>query len=270
MAEQISFNQALFDACPTGMLVLDQGQRIRWVNPALEEMLHIPGSQLIGKDQTSLDAGLRPLFDESEVLHLDLNGAGERWLQREVRPVRDGAQQPLRLHFYQDISGQVMAQQENQRLRQRVEDLTITDELTGLANQRATQQALAVQVTRSRRYGNPLTLGAVRISHPDGPGHRLPDASILAVAHYLRDRLRWADTVGRYQDDLFLLVMPETSQAVASKLLDEIDQECREGALSELGDHPLPELVYGARAWEKGDDPQRLTRRTLQALPSME
>jgi PleD family two-component response regulator len=106
----------------------------------------------------------------------------------------------------------------------------------------------------------------VRIHHPDGPAARLPAASILGFAHYLRDRLRWADTIGRCADTLFLLVMPETNQQDAIRLLSEIQTECTQGALDSLEDNPQPDLSISARAWEKGDDPQRLTQRTLQAL----
>ncbi len=164
MTDQISFDKNLFNICPTGMLAMDQNTCIRWLNPALEMMLNISGDELIGKDKNTLPEDLHALFDETDVLHLSLNGEGERWLQRDVREVEDDAENPLRLHFYQDISSQIKARQERDQLHQRVEELTITDDLTGLANRRATLQALEVQVTRSRRYGNPLTLGAVSIS----------------------------------------------------------------------------------------------------------
>lgn len=259
----ISFNQALYDACPTGMLAIDNDVCIRWINPALESMLNLTKSDLIGKDRSALPESLHALFDETDILHLSLNGDGERWLYREVREVADGSNTPLRLHFYQDISPQVLAQQENDQLKKQVEDLTITDALTGMANRKATIQALAAQVTRSRRYGNLLSLGAMRLTHPDLPDIGLPDASILALAHYLRERLRWADIIGRYEHQLFLLVMPETSKEDAENLLQQIIEECREGALTELGDHPVPDLSIGVAAWEKGDDPQRLIQRTL-------
>lgn len=265
MAE-IQFNQALYEACPTGLLAIDDQVCIRWVNPALESMLSLDGKELIGKEKSELPEGLHALFDETDILHLSLNGDGERWLQREVREVADGANTPLRLHFYQDISPQVLAQQENDRLRRQVEDLTITDPLTGMANRKATLQALAAQVTRSRRYGNLLSLGAMRLSHPDLPETNLPDGSILALAHYLRERLRWADIIGRYEEQLFLLLMPETSQQDATRILEQIVEECREGALSELDGNPMPELAIGVAAWEKGDDPQRLIQRTLATL----
>ncbi|MET0009139.1 MAG: diguanylate cyclase [Candidatus Thiodiazotropha sp. 6PLUC9] len=265
MAE-ISFNQALFDVCPTGMLAIDDEVCIRWINPALEEMLSLSVDELVGKDKNTLPEGLHALFDETDMLHLSLNGDGERWLRREVRQVNDGSQEPLRLHFYQDISQQVLAQRESDELRKQVEDLTITDELTSMANRRATLQALDTQVTRSRRYGNLLTLSAVRLTHPGGAGSKLTDHSILVLAQYLRERLRWADVIGRFEDQLFLLLMPETSREDAESLLQQIVQECQEGALKDLGDDPLPILEIGVAAWSKGDDPQRLITRTIESI----
>jgi diguanylate cyclase (GGDEF)-like protein len=262
----IHFNQALYDACPTGMLAIDDQVCIRWVNPALESMLSLDGEAIVGKEKSELPEGLHALFDETDILHLSLNGEGERWLQRQVKEVTDGTNTSLRIHFYQDISSQVLAQQENDQLRRQVEDLTITDPLTGMANRRATLQALEAQVTRSRRYGNPLSLGTLRLSHPDLPETALPDASILALAHYLRERLRWADIIGRYENQLFLVLMPETGLEDATRILEQIVEECQEGALSELDHNPLPQLDIAVATWEKGDDPQRLIQRTLACL----
>jgi diguanylate cyclase (GGDEF)-like protein len=249
------------------MLALDHTPRIRWMNPALEKMLELSAEALIGKDKASLPAELHALFDETDVLHLALNGHGERWLQRDVCEAQDTSQRALRIHFYQDISRRVSAEQETEKLRQKVEELTVIDELTGLANHRATLQALAVQVTRTRRYGNPLTLGAIEISHPEDSGMQLADATILSFSHYLRERLRWADTLGRFDDQLFLLVMPETKENDAIVLLTKIRDECQTGALRELPDKsPAPRVEISASAWLKGDDPQRLVHRTLASL----
>jgi len=267
MPDPITFNQALYDVCPTGMLALDRTPTIRWLNPALEKMLDLSGKELIGKHKDHLPAELHALFDETDVLHLSLNGSGERWLRRDVREVVDGSDNALRLHFYQDISLQVASRQECEQLRKQVEALTITDELTGLANRRAVLQALSTQVTRSRRYGNLLTLGAVGITHPGDPMLALPEVSILSFSQYLRERLRWSDTIGRFEDQLFLLLMPETAEADAAQLLGQIHQECQAGALKELPNNaPVPRVAVSACAWSKGDDPQRLLKRTLEML----
>lgn len=267
MTDPVRFNKTWFDVCPTGMLALDNSHCIRWMNPALEDMLDLSGLDLIGKDKQSLPEELHALFDETDLLHLSLNGHGERWLRRDVRQVVDGGENALSLHFYQDISSQMLTRQECDTLRKRIDELTITDELTGLSNRRATLQALAMQVTRSRRYGNLLTLGAVNISYPSDPSIRLPDTSILSFSQYLRERLRWSDTIGRYDDQLFLLVMPETGEKDALHLLNLIHQECQDGALKELPpDSPIPSVRVNASAWIKGDDPQRLVNRALEGL----
>jgi diguanylate cyclase (GGDEF)-like protein len=265
MAE-ISFNRELFDVCPTGMLAIDSEVCIRWVNPALEAMLDLSGEELIGKDKKTLPESLHALFDETDMLHLSINGDGERWLQREVREVVDGVNAQLRLHFYHDISQLILAQRESDQLRRQVEDLTITDELTGMANRRATIQAIGAQVTRSRRYGNLLTLGAMRLSHPEQNGIALPDTSVLVMTQYLRERLRWADVIGRYEDQLFLLVMPETGIDDGKKLLQQIVNECRGGALQDLADNLVPELAIGVSEWSKGDDSQRLIARAIESI----
>jgi PAS domain-containing protein len=87
------------------------------VNPALETMLDLSGEELVGKDKNTLPESLHALFDETDMLHLSLNGNGERWLQREVREVKDGDNTQLRLHFYQDISQLIQAKQESDHLR---------------------------------------------------------------------------------------------------------------------------------------------------------
>jgi diguanylate cyclase (GGDEF)-like protein len=266
MKEQIRFNQAVLEACPTGLLVFDENRAIRWLNPAFEEMLDLSGETLIGKDQASLPAELHALFDDSDILHLTDDNDEDRWLQRLVRDVVDGDDTPLQIHFYQDISERVNSQQQCEQLRQQVQELSITDDLTGLANPRAIIQALANQATRSRRYGNPFTLAVIQISNQAAPGTDLPDTTTLIFSQYLRDRLRWADAIGRYEKDLFLILMPETNLDDAVKLLQQVRQECQEGALKDLGNDPLPALSLGAAAWEKGDDPTRLLRRARENL----
>jgi PleD family two-component response regulator len=106
----------------------------------------------------------------------------------------------------------------------------------------------------------------MRLSHPEQSGDPLPETSILVMTQYLRERLRWADVIGRYEDQLFLLVMPETSIEDAEKLLHQIVEECRGGALEDLGDNPLPELAFGVSEWSKGDDPQRLITRAIELV----
>jgi PleD family two-component response regulator len=135
-----------------------------------------------------------------------------------------------------------------------------------MANRRATVQAINAQVTRSRRYGNLLTLGAMLLNHPEQAQTPLPDTSILVMTQYLRERLRWADAIGRSEDQLFLLVMPETGVEDAGNLLQQIINECQTGSLQALGDNPVPKITFGVSEWAKGDDAQRLIKRVVESL----
>jgi PleD family two-component response regulator len=88
------------------------------------------------------------------------------------------------------------------------------------------------------------------------------------MTQYLRERLRWADVIGRYEDQLFLLVMPETGREDGENLLQQIVNECRGGALEELADNPVPDLAFGVSEWSRGDDAQRLIARAIESIKS--
>ena len=109
--------------------------------------------------------------------------------------------------------------QEVNALHQQVEDLTITDELTGLANPRALNSALNSQVTRSRRYNNPLCLAVMELVDETDPEASLSDDAILATSRHLRDRLRWVDTIARWDHNHFVVILPETNAEHGSDLI---------------------------------------------------
>ena len=167
-----------------------------------------------------------------------------------------------------DVSAQEQLAEENARLRQQIEDLKLTDDLTGLPNQRAISQALDLHVSRSRRYQNPLStvLVHIDITSADGVQPFSTDPIILAVSRFLRDRLRWVDQIARWEDNLFLLVLPETGEEDAKSLLEKIGKEQHTMHLPESAGDLRPTLTFGLGCWRKGDDMRVLLRRTMQHL----
>ena len=263
--EQNCLEKEWIRACPAGLMVMDGGGTIRWLNPALEDMLGISAEQMVGHTRETLPvSACRELFDEDSIICLP--GAGERWLHRESAPVRSTLDDHSTLFVFRDISELVHLQAERDRLQEKVRELTLTDELTGLANRRAMTNALTAQVTRSRRYHNPLSLMTVRVTLGDSKtraDRELPERAVLAVSHYLRDRLRWADIIGRYDPALFMLILPETDRQAARVLTEKIRSESSEIQLpGDLANLPL-ELSFGLAEWEQGDDPQTLTQRAM-------
>jgi diguanylate cyclase (GGDEF)-like protein len=146
-----------------------------------------------------------------------------------------------------------------------VEELTLTDELTGLANERAFHRVLSAQVTRSRRYTNPLCLAVVEI-HNQAEEEKISQDVVLAVSRYLRDRLRWVDLIARWSNDQFMLILPETTVDDAIKLLHKIKNDFAETGLPESLANKVIGLRIGIAEWQKGNDGRLLMKRTMEAL----
>lgn len=252
----------LLDNVPFGLLLLDADDRIRWANRRLAGMLGAEAADLVGRRTGQLSDNVRRLLEgEPQLFH---DAAHQRWIRRESR--RNAAGE--RLMVLTDVTGQEQLAEENARLRQQVEDLRLTDELTGLPNKRAISQALDLHVSRSRRYQNPLSVVLVHadMQAPAGVKPLSHDPVTLGVSRFLRDRLRWVDQIARWEDHIFLLVLPETGEADARVLIDKVVAEQEGIPLPEAYAELRPRLAFGLGCWQKGDDARTLLRHALNDL----
>jgi diguanylate cyclase (GGDEF)-like protein len=167
-----------------------------------------------------------------------------------------------------DVTAQEELAEENARLRQQVEDLKLTDELTGLPNKRAISQALDLHISRSRRYQNPLSavLVYVDLQTLTKVQPLSTEPAVLSVSRFLRDRLRWVDQIARWEENVFLLVLPETTEADARGLLEKISSEQAGMVLPGSFGDMRPRLTFGLACWKKGDDMRTLLRQALTDL----
>ncbi len=258
----IQIDQTLLQHLPFGLAQLNADNRITWVNDTLERMLGMRSDELQDRTLDELpDPARRLLATEPRLLAVD---AGQHWISREIHS--DGSGQ--RLLVVSDVSSQEQLAEENARLRQQVQDLKLTDDLTGLPNKRAISQALDLHISRSRRYQNPLSVVLVHIDLQklDGVQPLSTDPLILALSRFLRDRLRWVDQIARWENNVFLLVLPETLEADARVLLDKIANEQDSMQLPEGVGELRPELSFGLACWTKGDDMRTLLRAALDNL----
>ncbi|MCF6355715.1 MAG: diguanylate cyclase [Candidatus Polarisedimenticolaceae bacterium] len=257
--------QEWFQSCPVGLMALDSQGIVCGVNPALEAVTGLAAEHFLGQNQETLSsAAHRPLLEEHDLVHLQ-GSEVDCWLQRERRELKgDG----ITLLYFQDVTELQQLRQKNEQLMRQMEELSITDTLTGLTNRRALTRMLDAQVTRSRRYQNPLSLALAEII-PQG-SEAISDELILTVSNYLRDRLRWADVLGRWDESRFMLMLPETSEEAASTLIENISNGAAD--LASAGGQQTPgfRLRFGLVEWGKGLDSVRLTRRVEHALDAAE
>jgi two-component system, sensor histidine kinase LadS len=101
-------------------------------------------------------------------------------------------------------------------LNRKLEALSATDGLTGIANRRHFDATLAEEWTRAARQGQPLALGLLDVDwfkkYNDHYGHQAGDDCLRKIADTLTATIaRTGDLVARYGGEEFVFIAPATS-----------------------------------------------------------
>ncbi|MCK9903579.1 diguanylate cyclase [Frankia sp. Cpl3] len=121
----------------------------------------------------------------------------------------------------------------------RLEQLSITDPLTGLANRRHLDEILDIEWHRAQRQTTPIALAMIDIDHfksyNDHFGHAAGDRCLQRVAACLAASTRDTDLTARYGGEEFAAVMPGADTGAASRIAHRL-----RSAVAELTEsHPL-------------------------------
>ena len=149
----------------------------------------------------SLPPGLPPLQLESALRLLSASGR---------LPAKQSAEDPAWLQAVIDA----------------LVELSSRDALTGLANRRAFDMALARETDRVARSGEPALLLALDIDHfkkvNDHWGHAAGDQVLKAVAAALNDSVRPMDLVARIGGEEFAIILPNCAVAFGEAVAERI------------------------------------------------
>ena len=101
-------------------------------------------------------------------------------------------------------------------IKDKLEKVSTTDDLTGLHNRKYLQERLEEEISRSKRYGTKLSCILFDLDYfkvvNDMYGYEWGDILLRNIANKLSAFVRKEDIVTRYGDEEFLLVLPNTSE----------------------------------------------------------
>lgn len=163
---------------------------------------------------------------------------------------------------------------ELQLLNSKLETLSLTDALTGIANRRHFDQVLAQEWSRAQRLGHPVALAIMDVDwfkpYNDHYGHPAGDACLQQVAQALDATVcRSSDLVARYGGEEFVFLAPMTddagAQEIARRVVQAVQALASPHAASPLG-HVT--VSIGVAALQPGHDtlPGQLMQRADAAL----
>jgi diguanylate cyclase (GGDEF)-like protein/PAS domain S-box-containing protein len=151
------------------------------------------------------------------------------WVEASLRVVKgQNLNEPSRvLNIVRDISQRKEAELKLQQAYDAVEAMAVTDALTGMANRRQFDQYLGTEWRRSARDRQPLSLIMMDVDHfklfNDAYGHVRGDSCLKQIAEACMDVVsRPGDLVSRFGGEEFAVILPNTDNAGAMKVAQEI------------------------------------------------
>ncbi len=119
------------------------------------------------------------------------------------------------------LCNQAAVSLENSSIIQKMEELAITDGLTGLFNHRYFQEAFQRELERAERQNQKLTLLIMDIDHfkgfNDSFGHPAGDFILKSLAQVLKKNARKIDVLARYGGEEFAALLPGIDKKNARK-----------------------------------------------------
>lgn len=147
------------------------------------------------------------------------------------------------------------------------------DSLTGLYNKRSLLQKLGVEVARSQRHKQPLSVLFMDLDdfkgYNDTHGHLMGDKLIHDFTRLVREHCRKMDLIGRFGGDEFVIVAPQTDGTGALALAEKVQQAIHQHTFisSRVDEFYRTTCSIGIAAFpEQSSDAEQLLERADRAL----
>ncbi len=149
-----------------------------------------------------------------------------------------------------------------------IEELALTDALTGIDNRRGWERAIRRSVGQARRHSQPLCLAMLDLDYfkqyNDTRGHQAGDDFLRRIALNWEEMTRIEDHIARYGGEEFVLTLPNTDLEGARVIVERLR--------ASLPDFPDDEMAAsitcsaGIAEWNGSETVRELVGRADQAL----
>lgn len=231
---------ATLESSAEGILVTDLGGAILNFNRRFATLWGLPEKLLTQRDDRAVQDWMRRSIDPqggdgenyTRRLNAILDAAllqttdvltlhSGKVLERVTLPQCSRGQPIGRVFSFRDISEKLAA-------KQRIEELSYTDTLTGLPNRRLLADRVEFALAMAQRNGQPFALMVLNLDRFKGVNDTLGmgagDRVLLEVAERIKSCLRHVDTVARLAGDEFVLLVHQAdaagAEATARRVLD--------------------------------------------------
>lgn len=121
------------------------------------------------------------------------------------------------------------------------------------------------------RYGNRLSVAVVGIDHLQDLvseyGDKARDSALQSITEVLTETIRMPDRIGRYDDDKFLAILPETNMSGACQIAERIRSAVCETDIGVAPRHKVRLTVsIGVTMFRRGEDVNQLLSRATRIL----
>lgn len=128
---------------------------------------------------------------------------------------------------------------ELEEANRKLESLSLTDALTGLANRRRFDEVMQAEWQRARRVKEPLAIMMIDVDHfksyNDHFGHQAGDIVLQQISTILKDHVRRSsDLAARYGGEEFVLVLPRMDQDEAEAQAEVVRSAIEESAIPHI------------------------------------
>jgi diguanylate cyclase (GGDEF)-like protein len=152
-----------------------------------------------------------------------------------------------------------------------LQEISVTDELTGLFNRRFLNTSLAKKMAESRRSSTPLSMLMIDVDHfkdfNDAYGHPEGDQVLVSLGKMLTQTLREEDIACRYGGEEFVTILHNADKNAALEAAERIRSRFEQTVFTPGAEKTIHLTVsIGVAQWLPDESPEQFIFRADQAM----